>query len=525
MTQHYKQHVSACFRTGNPLTGATAAGWPRPHSREVGAPSPAPTGEATGAASLESILCGGAGRPPVSTPGESLPRGFEMKKGDSPGDASAEDPGARLSIPGARLSIPVSSVRHHTSAEYDAEVIDCTREVVVAAGEVETFALPTCSSLDNRVTSMCALRNQSSLDPVDTGVIEDSVIDPRSNFGVEQATADDNGTCIVVIDGTCVDVSGCEVSGKGQLLRGGDGGHVDSANKLLVGDGGLVHKKRYSIAERRAAKKLQRVVKPVETDMDRADALRGYESFYQLPHGSATLVQVAESSAGVSGWTQFARGLDAGRKDCRDEKLIDIKKQKLQNTLLRTLGVAEELVGKEEAKHVEFEEVEQPKTKGLHIFEVVDPTSDSSVLANEAAWQDVEFEVALDAGSQDHVCDEVDCPGYVTQPSPGSSRGQCFIVGDGGRLENLGQRSLNLQPINDATMDLQSCFQIARVTRPLMSVGRICDNGLNVTFDEAKAVVSTKEGAQICVFERKPGGLYTGKFRLKRPSSGFARQG
>ena len=51
----------------------------------------------------------------------------------------------------------------------------------------------------------------------------------------------------------------------------------------------------------------------------------------------------------------------------------------------------------------------------LNLFEVSDPQgSDSQVLANEQEWQDIEFEVALDSGSQDHVCDEEDCPGYLT---------------------------------------------------------------------------------------------------------------
>ena len=58
-----------------------------------------------------------------------------------------------------------------------------------------------------------------------------------------------------------------------------------------------------------------------------------------------------------------------------------------------------------------------------------------------------------------------------------------------------------------------------------MSVGKMCDNGLEVTFDDVKAVVRDKSGAQICVFERKPGGLYLGNFRLKCPRSGFPRQG
>ena len=44
-------------------------------------------------------------------------------------------------------------------------------------------------------------------------------------------------------------------------------------------------------------------------------------------------------------------------------------------------------------------------------------------------WCDVEFEVAFISGSQDHVCDDADTPGYVLESSPGSRRGQSFIVG------------------------------------------------------------------------------------------------
>ena len=47
-----------------------------------------------------------------------------------------------------------------------------------------------------------------------------------------------------------------------------------------------------------------------------------------------------------------------------------------------------------------------------------------------------------------------------------------------------------------------------------MSVGKICDNGMRVTFDDKKAFVRDAGGADVCVFERKPGGLYIAKFRL-----------
>ena len=70
---------------------------------------------------------------------------------------------------------------------------------------------------------------------------------------------------------------------------------------------------------------------------------------------------------------------------------------------------------------------------------------------------------------------------------------------------------------------INSTFQVARVTRPLMSVSRICDNDLTAHFDKEKAVIKISKGKVICVFRRK-GGLYVCRLKLK-PSSPFTRPG
>ena len=82
-----------------------------------------------------------------------------------------------------------------------------------------------------------------------------------------------------------------------------------------------------------------------------------------------------------------------------------------------------------------------------------------------------------------------------------------------------------MQPLNGSSVDMKSCFQIARVTRPLMSVGKMCDNGLTILFDDKRAVVKDAGGLEVCTFERAPGGLYLGRFRLKSPNPGFAGWG
>ena len=94
-------------------------------------------------------------------------------------------------------------------------------------------------------------------------------------------------------------------------------------------------------------------------------------------------------------------------------------------------------------------------------------------------------------------------------------------MGDGGTIPNMGQSKLNL---TDCGSDIESVFQIAAVTRPLMSVGRICDEGHRVTFDSVMAVVNDKDGKELCRFHRKDGGLYVAKLTLRSPA-GFGRQG
>ena len=57
-----------------------------------------------------------------------------------------------------------------------------------------------------------------------------------------------------------------------------------------------------------------------------------------------------------------------------------------------------------------------------------------------------------------------------------------------------------------------------------MSVGMICDEGHNITFDNICAVVRSKHGQELCSFHREPiGGLYVAKLKLKS-LGGFGRQ-
>ena len=83
------------------------------------------------------------------------------------------------------------------------------------------------------------------------------------------------------------------------------------------------------------------------------------------------------------------------------------------------------------------------------------------MLMTNDAREDIEFEVALDSGSVVHGCAPDDCPAYMLQESPGSTRGQEFQMGDGGLIKNLGQKQLNLSDNSVGTM----CSPSSRLLR------------------------------------------------------------
>ena len=121
----------------------------------------------------------------------------------------------------------------------------------------------------------------------------------------------------------------------------------------------------------------------------------------------------------------------------------------------------------------------------------------------------------------DHVASRDDIGQSAVTASPGSLAQKGFIAADGNRIENEGETAPNLESGNTK---MQAKFQVARVSRPLMSIGRICDQGHSVTFTKHEAVVRNPAGKIVCTFKRDAG-LYLLEFRVKAPASApFAGQ-
>ena len=85
-------------------------------------------------------------------------------------------------------------------------------------------------------------------------------------------------------------------------------------------------------------------------------------------------------------------------------------------------------------------------------------------------------------------------------------------------MRNEGQVRMELvvPSAGDKEEAVSSVFQVAKVTRPLWSVSKICDQGHWVKFWKENATVYNEKGVPVCVFERK-GGLYVGRVKLRNP--------
>ena len=92
------------------------------------------------------------------------------------------------------------------------------------------------------------------------------------------------------------------------------------------------------------------------------------------------------------------------------------------------------------------------------------------------------------------------------------------MVGNGDRVANKGQIKLHMKSKDEHDLLMSSVFQLAEITRPLMSVSRICDQDMICIFEKTHARVVDGSGATLARFDRD-GGLYTCTLRLRRPEA------
>jgi hypothetical protein len=141
---------------------------------------------------------------------------------------------------------------------------------------------------------------------------------------------------------------------------------------------------------------------------------------------------------------------------------------------------------------------------------------------SEGGWTCVR--TVMDSGAVDSVAPTSMAPGARIVPSPGSIRGQNYLSASNERIPNLGQQTLEVRTDEGAGMNVT--FQMADVSRPLNSVGKVCDNNKRVIFGKRGGVIWDMETNELTKFGREPDGVYELNLWIRDGNmpSGFARQ-
>ena len=126
----------------------------------------------------------------------------------------------------------------------------------------------------------------------------------------------------------------------------------------------------------------------------------------------------------------------------------------------------------------------------------------------------IPFHVVLDSGAADHVVNISEAPGYQIEESPGSRAGACFVAANGERIPSRGQVNLRLR---SGRTPIKSTFQVSRISKPLWSVGKLCDAGYIVLFykNEAK-IIHKASNKPVTTFQRR-NALYECDMKLRNP--------
>ena len=118
----------------------------------------------------------------------------------------------------------------------------------------------------------------------------------------------------------------------------------------------------------------------------------------------------------------------------------------------------------------------------------------------EAGWTKVE--VVMDSGAAESVCPRDMCPQFPVQDSAASLAGVFYTAANGGKIANLGEQRI---PVSFGGTRTSAVFQVAEVSRPLMSVARICELGNRIIFGASGGVIVNLESGQTTNFEKKDG--------------------
>ena len=135
----------------------------------------------------------------------------------------------------------------------------------------------------------------------------------------------------------------------------------------------------------------------------------------------------------------------------------------------------------------------------------------------EGVW--VRIESVMDSGASAPVAPPTMAPNVPIRASEGSKRGQKYTSASKHKLPNLGEQLLNA--VTEAGEETNVLFQIADVSRPLVSVSAICEMGNRVIFGRSGGVVQNLRTGRETPFHRKNGIYVLGMWLKNAEETGF----
>ena len=120
--------------------------------------------------------------------------------------------------------------------------------------------------------------------------------------------------------------------------------------------------------------------------------------------------------------------------------------------------------------------------------------------SEDAGWTKVQ--VVMDSGAAESVCPKSMAPHIPIRDSAAMLAGVFYTAANGGKIFNLGEQQV---PVAFGGVRTMALFQVADVSRPLMSVARICEMGNRVIFGAAGGVILNLKTGQSTSFHKVDG--------------------
>jgi hypothetical protein len=133
----------------------------------------------------------------------------------------------------------------------------------------------------------------------------------------------------------------------------------------------------------------------------------------------------------------------------------------------------------------------------------------------------VKVSSVVDSGASAPVAPPSMAPNVPIVPSEGSRRGQQWTSASKHKLKNLGQQTIHA--CTEAGDMTDVLFQVAEVSKPLISVSALCERGNRVVFGRAGGVVQNMRTGRQTPFYRQNGIYILSMWLLDEPESSFTR--